>query len=112
MTALSRDLLGRAHGALAVSGGNGPCVGVLREILSAIEGDVPATTSPAAVLVSTMGQPTLMYVSADRVVNLGVIDPAELREWAQTNPVHLRFIQALLVHATLLVDEAINEDNL
>lgn len=107
--ALSRDLLGRAHGALSVAGDKGPCVAVLREILSSIEGSVPSGDASAVVLVSTLGDPTLVYVSSAGAVDLGAINPVDLRDWAQgQGPVHLRFIEALLQHASLSTDAALH----
>jgi len=105
---ITRDVLGRAHGALAVSGGNGPCTGVLREILAAIEGHVPDTSSAAVTMVSNLGDPTLMYVSATASTNLGMVTVEQLRELPA---VQLRFIAALLEHATVLVDEVLHEED-
>jgi hypothetical protein len=99
---ISRDLLGRAHAALSVSPNGGPCTGVLREILSSIEGDVPPPEAAGAAVVSTMGDPTLVYVSSSGVVDLGGAVGLNLPV------VHLRFIQALLDHASQLVDTALN----
>ena len=110
--ALSRELLGRAHGALSVSGDSGPCVAVLREILNSIEGVVPAPAASAVVLVSSMGDPTLVYVSSAGAVDLGsMIEAGDLRDWAQRNgSLHLRFTEALLQHGLALVDTARLED--
>lgn len=99
---ITRELLGRAHGALSVSD-NGPCVAVLREILESIEGDVPSPHHPAVVAVSTLGSPTLMYVSTAGSVDLGRTDVQGLRDWAAGKPVELRFIEALLDHAANMV---------
>lgn len=107
---ISRDLLGRAHGALSVAG-NGPCVAVLREILASIEGSVPPPEQAAVVLVSALGSPTLMYVSAVGSVDLGRNDVDSLRAWAAAYPIELRFAQALLRHALLMVDTAIGPED-
>jgi hypothetical protein len=107
---ISRDLLGRAHAALSVSPNGGPCTGVLREILSSIEGHVPEPGSTAVALISAMGSPTLVYVSPKGAVNLGEIDAQSLRNRWGMHPVELRFMQALLVHALGMLDQAIQLD--
>jgi hypothetical protein len=81
---ISRELLGRAHGALSVAG-NGPCVGVLRELVQAIEAQGGGSDYP-----------TLYYRSREGQVNLGLVSVDYLR---QRRGVELQFMHVLLEHA-------------
>src|SRR4051794_35458402 len=77
---ISKELLGRAHGALSVAG-NGPCVGVLRELVEAIEAEGGGSEYP-----------TLHYRSREVQANLGLVTVDYLRQRSSTE---LRFMQIL-----------------
>lgn len=81
---ISKELLGRAHGALSVAN-NGPCVAVLRELVEAIEAEGGGSDYP-----------TLYYRSREVQVNLGLASVHYLR---QRHGVELQFMHVLLEHA-------------
>jgi hypothetical protein len=93
---ISKELLGRAHGALSVAG-NGPCVGVLRELVEAIEAEGGGSDYP-----------TLLYRSRQVQVDLGVHTVHHLRQQSQ---VELRFMHVLLERALSVVLAAWNSQD-
>lgn len=105
---ITPEMLGRAHGALATMKPTDAGSVILRDLVAAIEGSVPSggrhvLTVPAA------GPPLLMYVSNGSTVNLGEVDPDHLRRWSDNEGrVELRFIQALLDHASEVVAKVLN----
>lgn len=93
---ISKELLGRAHGALSVAG-NGPCVGVLRELVEAIEAEGGGSDYP-----------TLYYRSREVQVNLGLVTADYLRQQGQ---VELRFMHVLLGCARNVVLQALDSQD-
>lgn len=105
---ITPEMLGRAHGALATMKPTDAGSVILRDLVAAIEGAMPSggrhvLTVPAA------GKPALMYVSNGSVVSLGQVDTDQLRRWSDTEGrVELRFMQALLDHASEVVAKVLN----
>jgi hypothetical protein len=93
---ISKELLGRAHGALSVAG-NGPCVGVLRELVEAIEAEGGGSDYP-----------TLYYRSREVQVNLGLATVDYLQ---RRSGVELRFMHVLLERAQSVVLQAWNSQD-
>lgn len=93
---ISKELLGRAHGALSVAG-NGPCVGVLRELVEAIEAEGGGSEYP-----------TLHYRSREVQANLGLVTVDYLRQRSSTE---LRFMQILLERAQDVVLAALDSQD-
>ena len=102
---IDKELLGRAHGALSVAG-NGPCVGVLRELVEAIEAQGVPQPGEVEIWVPPHSTPNLYFVASNgAVVNLKAIDVEGLTRFHPR--IEMRFLQALLEHATKLVAEAL-----
>jgi hypothetical protein len=93
---ISKELLGRAHGALGVAN-NGPCVGVLRELVEAIEAEGGGSDYP-----------TLLYRSREVQVDLGAHTVNHLRQQGQ---VELRFMWVLLERAQRVVLQALDSQD-
>lgn len=104
---IDKELLGRAHGALSVAG-NGPCVGVLRELVEAIEAQGVPQPGEVEIRVPPYSTPSLYFVASNgAVVNLKAIDVEGLTRFHPDRRIEMRFLQALLEHATKLVAEAL-----
>lgn len=105
---IDRDLLGRAHGALSVAK-NGPCVGVLRELVEAIEAGGMPEPGEVEIRVAPQLTPSLYFVASNgAVVNLKLIDVEGLAQFHPDRRIELRFLQTLLEYATEMVAEALD----
>jgi hypothetical protein len=105
---IKRELLGRAHGALAGMDKTAPGSGVLRELVEVIEAHAPSD-DVQLIAVHPGDVPALMYVSSAGTVHLQSIDVDNLVKWANIHPVQLRLMRALLEHASETVRMAIIE---
>lgn len=106
---IDKELLGRAHGALSVAGDRGPCVGVLRELVAAIEAEGLLEPGEVQIRVKPQLTPSLYFVaSSGAVVNLKLIDVDGLAQFHPDRRIELRFLQILLEYATEMVAEALD----
>lgn len=96
---ISAELIGRAYGALSVSGNGGPCVGVLRELVEAVEAEGGVGTT----------FPVLLYRSRGASVNLSTSTPEDLVmrvRGAELLASDLAIMDGLLDHASGTVEAA------
>jgi hypothetical protein len=100
---ISPELLARAHGALSVAKDNGPCAGVLRELVEAVEDATPPQGSRVFV-VPPNHFPALMYACADTTV---VLTTPTLDLQRAVGLLQLRILAVVLAHVDAQVDAAI-----
>lgn len=102
---ITRELLGRALGALACMSESDAGYVVLRDLAREIDAVMP-TSNVHLLTVAESGPPRLLFISGDVVVDLGRVPVEVLQQsWGRLD---LRFMQALLGHALETVQVTLN----